>query len=382
LADLAVIMGSARSHLAAQAVMDGCCQPYWNEMTRAERGSKPRILFVSNTLDNDLAQSLLQRLATYRGLGENGHEGWSLVLADAGEPALESLALPGTVLEALEASCDGKRSRVAPRCTAITKEGSRLHAMMTERELEDAFEPPPDEAPFQVFSPVGLLPAAILGVNVMELLQGSLSMTQHFQEADLEDNVVMQFAALNHFLATQCGVRHRVLQAWNSGLRAFGSWHRDLVHTCFRNIQNFACQAHTCVACEFDGESTWPANGVTHGSASPNGGGQGEMVLGHDTQVVFHDIVVEEPRFDPLSLPPVRDEGLESRPDEVTTLPKLLRTRMQRADQERWSRGIYSTRLTLPILDELHLGQLFQWMMLAIVVERELGRDDRPDPIR
>lgn len=38
------------------ALMQACCQPHFNELTRGERGSRPRMVFVGDSLDNDAVQ--------------------------------------------------------------------------------------------------------------------------------------------------------------------------------------------------------------------------------------------------------------------------------------------------------------------------------------
>ena len=56
--DRVVVVGSGGSFLGARAVMDACCQPYFNELSRGERGSRPRICFAGNSIDNDVIARL------------------------------------------------------------------------------------------------------------------------------------------------------------------------------------------------------------------------------------------------------------------------------------------------------------------------------------
>ncbi len=62
--DRVVVLGIGGSYMGARALMDGCCQPYWNELSRGARGSRPRMYFEGNNVDNDASQGLLRLLAS------------------------------------------------------------------------------------------------------------------------------------------------------------------------------------------------------------------------------------------------------------------------------------------------------------------------------
>ncbi len=49
-----------------------------------------------------------------------------------------------------------------------------------------------------MLSPVGLLPAALLGLDCMKLLEGAVTTNEHFKHAEYNDNLVLQFVAVNH----------------------------------------------------------------------------------------------------------------------------------------------------------------------------------------
>lgn len=43
--DRVVVLGIGGSYMGARALMDACCEPYFNELSRADRGSRPRMYF-------------------------------------------------------------------------------------------------------------------------------------------------------------------------------------------------------------------------------------------------------------------------------------------------------------------------------------------------
>ncbi|MFN9914745.1 MAG: glucose-6-phosphate isomerase, partial [Pirellulaceae bacterium] len=75
----------------------------------------------------------------------------------------------------------------------------------------------------------GLLTAAVLGINVIELLQGAEAMNQHFAAAAGRQNLILQFVAINHLLQKRGGIDRRVLSVWSQALERVGMWYDRLV---------------------------------------------------------------------------------------------------------------------------------------------------------
>ena len=63
--DRVVVLGIGGSYMGARALMDTCCHPYHNELSRAQRGGRPRIYFEGNNVDNDASSGLLELLKEY-----------------------------------------------------------------------------------------------------------------------------------------------------------------------------------------------------------------------------------------------------------------------------------------------------------------------------
>ena len=82
---------------------------------------------------------------------------------------------------------------------------------------------------YSVFSAVGLVPAAIVGLDVPALLLGASTMTQRFLSEPFERNPVLQYAAINYLMATELGKSTRVLAIWSKKLESLGLWHDQLL---------------------------------------------------------------------------------------------------------------------------------------------------------
>ena len=60
--DRAVLLGIGGSYMGARALLEACCHPYYNELSRDARDDRPRICFEGNNVDNDALQGLLDLL--------------------------------------------------------------------------------------------------------------------------------------------------------------------------------------------------------------------------------------------------------------------------------------------------------------------------------
>jgi glucose-6-phosphate isomerase len=81
---------------------------------------------------------------------------------------------------------------------------------------------------FSVLTPVGLLPAAFLGLDVAALIDGARLMRRHCWSAPAEKNVGVVGAILLYLMATRRRRAIQVLMPYADGLVHFADWYRQL----------------------------------------------------------------------------------------------------------------------------------------------------------
>lgn len=349
--DRVVVLGIGGSYMGARALMEGCCQPYWNELSRADRGSKPRLYFEGNNVDNDASQGLLHLLGAGQGKAAASEaDSWGLVVISKSGGTLETAAAFRQFLAALEESCGGDRERVRRRLIPVTGMGGKLHKMVAELGCTEVF-PVPDGVGgrFSVLSAVGLVPAAVLGLNVIELLQGAQAMNEHFATRPAADNLVLQLVAVNHLLEQQRGVNLRVMSVWNKGLESLGLWYDQL-------------------SAESLGKQELGFTPLTTVNTRDLHSRHQQHQQGKRDKV-FNNIIVDGYRYDPLPIGrrATDHDALNEIADK--TLPDVMAAAIEGTNQALREDGRPSTNLHLPRVDELHMGQLFQLLMIATVVE-------------
>jgi glucose-6-phosphate isomerase len=81
---------------------------------------------------------------------------------------------------------------------------------------------------FSVLTSVGLLPAALIGIDVDALLAGAKSVRDSFLNNNFDQNISFQLAAIQ-FLAAQNGQTQNICMPYATKLRSFAAWFAQLL---------------------------------------------------------------------------------------------------------------------------------------------------------
>jgi glucose-6-phosphate isomerase len=88
--------------------------------------------------------------------------------------------------------------------------------------------PPAVGGRFSVLSPVGLLPAALVGIEIQALLAGAKRAVERAAGDDLLRNPAALYGGLHWAADSALGARIHVLMPYTDRLREFGEWYRQL----------------------------------------------------------------------------------------------------------------------------------------------------------
>lgn len=395
--DRVVVLGGGSVFFGSKALFEACCQPYFNELTRGERGSKPRIYFEGHSLDNDAMAGLLHFLGAHREREVHSvDESWGVVVIEPNamesptqavqegvspehDPTLKSARLEDApqgletvaglnhVLQALLISCGGDQQRAARRILCVSRADSSLDHLAKNLGCRDIFDFPTfTSGNYAALSVTGLLPAALMGINVMRLLEGARAINLHFQATKAPDNLVLRYAGIHHIWNSKFGRSLRTFNVWNRALESTGQWYSQLVSE--------------SLAKQEDG----PVPGVCVGSRDRNSHVQ-QHLDGSQDKLMTH-LWVEGTRYDPL-LVGQADDGVnngtwpnETSPQEIElaktgwAFPGLAKQHFEATRSALRARNRPMTCIEMPKLDEFYLGQLMQTLMLATVIEARLLR--------
>src|SRR5579862_2652414 len=200
-ADRIIILGIGGSYLGARALFDALKSAYHNELPGEARMGVPRMYFEGNNVDNDALQDLLELLQVSCVDPENREERWAVVAVSKTANSIETnVALRVFRREATEFY--GLRSEWLTRLfAAVTGPTTKMRELFKALGHDDAdILTIPDHVGgrYSVFTPAGLLPAAVMGLDVRAMLLGAATMTKRFLEEAFERNPVLQYAGVNH----------------------------------------------------------------------------------------------------------------------------------------------------------------------------------------
>lgn len=349
--DRVVILGIGGSYMGAKALMDACCQPYFNELSRAERGGYPRIYFEGNNIDNDASQGLLHLLGTQQGTTPETR--WGIVVISKSGETLETAVAFRQFTAALVKSCGGDVKKAAELIIPVMGEKGRLADLSKALGCKEWF-PVPDGVGgrFSILSAVGLLPAALMGLDVIRILQGAALMTKHFREAPPEENAVLQFVAVSHLMETRRMANLRILCMWAKSLECAGLWYDQLLAESLGKRFLGATPLTTVNTRDL------------HSRAQQHQQGRRDKL--------FVNVIVDKWRFDALAVG--KSEFDQDKLNDIAekTLPELMSAAIQGTNEAYAGDGRPTIDLHLPSTDVTVMGQYFQWLMIATVVEGRL----------
>ena len=214
--DHVLVLGIGGSALGTKALLNALRPPAWNELDDEAREFFPRLTVLEN-VDPTSVAAALDRIDPRRVLVN--------VISKSGGTA-ETMAQYLVVRAWLEQAL----GPAAYRHLVFTTDPSRgALRELAQRDHIATLDVPPDVGGrFSVLSPVGLLPAALVGIDIEGLLGGARVALERADTDDLMQNPAALYAALHHEADTRHGGRIHVLMPYTDRLRELAEWYRQL----------------------------------------------------------------------------------------------------------------------------------------------------------
>jgi glucose-6-phosphate isomerase len=131
------------------------------------------------------------------------------------------------ILKSLLEKNVGKK-KAAKRIVAITDQSKGALKEMSDQEGYETFVIPDDVGGrYSVLTPVGLLPIAIAGFNIAQLLKGAQAAAKDFQSTDVSKNMAARYAAARYLLFKK-GKTTEVLANFRPELHYVSEWWKQL----------------------------------------------------------------------------------------------------------------------------------------------------------
>lgn len=215
--DHVLVLGIGGSALGTRALLTALRPAGWNELSDEAREYFPRLTVLEN-VDPASVSAALQRIDPRRVLVN--------VVSKSGATA-ETLAQYLVVRQWLEAAVGPEAPSHHMVFTTDPEKGA-LRQIAAKDNIPSLEVPPPVGGRFSVLSPVGLLPAALVGIDVDALLRGARKALRKAESSRLLENPAALLSGLLWAADARQGARMHVLMPYSDRLRDFAEWYRQL----------------------------------------------------------------------------------------------------------------------------------------------------------
>jgi len=214
--DNVLVLGIGGSALGGLAVTEALLKPYWNLLSKEQRNNLPRIFFLDN-IDPDTISGLLNILDLKKTLVN--------VITKSGSTA-ETMSQYMIVKDILQKEMDDDYRK---NIVVTTDKNTGILRQLADQEGYKTFVVPDDlGGRFSVFSAVGLLPFALVGINIDEITNGIKDMDLALKNKDIHKNIAAQNALIHYLMDTKKNKNLSVMMPYSTRLKYVSDWYVQL----------------------------------------------------------------------------------------------------------------------------------------------------------
>ncbi|WP_161879480.1 glucose-6-phosphate isomerase [Alkalibacterium sp. MB6] len=214
--DVLVVIGIGGSYLGSKAALDFLNHSFYNVVGNEKRDT-PQIFFAGNNISSTYLSDLIEVI---------GDKDFSVnVISKSGtttEPALAFRIFKNLLID--KYGEDGAKSRIY---ATTDKEKGALKTLADAEGFETFVIPDDVGGRFSVLTAVGLLPIAVGGGDIDQLMEGANQARKDFSTDKLEDNLAYQYAALRTILYRKGKVTELLIN-YEPALQYFSEWWKQL----------------------------------------------------------------------------------------------------------------------------------------------------------
>jgi len=211
-----VVIGIGGSYLGARAVIEALSHTFYNNLNSAKRKT-PEIYFAGNNISPKYLGDLLDIL--------EGKDISINVISKSG-----TTTEPAIAFRVLREYMEGKygTDRAAERIYATTDKTRGAMKKLAEEKKYETFVIPDDiGGRYSVLTAAGLLPIAVSGINIDDLMNGAAFAYGEYNNPNLMENECYQYAAVRNVLYRKEKVIE-VMVNYEPSLHYFTEWWRQL----------------------------------------------------------------------------------------------------------------------------------------------------------
>lgn len=214
--DALIVIGIGGSYLGPRAAIEMLNSNFYNVLKKDQRDT-PQVFFVGNNISSTYLADLLDAI---EGLDISVN-----VISKSGtttEPAIAFRVFKDYMEKKYGA--DGAKERIF---ATTDKSKGALKSLADEMGYETFVIPDDVGGRFSVLTAVGLLPIAVAGISIDEMMQGAADAREAYATDDFKNNDCYKYAAMRNILYNK-GKNVEILVNYEPGLHYFNEWWKQL----------------------------------------------------------------------------------------------------------------------------------------------------------
>ena len=215
--EILIVIGIGGSYLGARAAIEALRHTFYNVIDKDMRKGTPEIYFCGNNISSTYLEHLLEVV---------GDRDFSInIISKSGTTTEPAIAF--RIFKKLLVEKYGDKE-AAKRIYATTDKEKGALKTLADAEGYETFVVPDDVGGrFSVLTAVGLLPIAVSGADIKQLMVGAAAARQKCIENDFDDNYALQYAAIRNILREK-GKTMEILANYTPSVHYIGEWWKQL----------------------------------------------------------------------------------------------------------------------------------------------------------
>ena len=214
--EVLLVIGIGGSYLGARAAIEFLRHSFYNVVDKKIRKT-PEVYFVGNSISSTYIKHLIEVI---------GDRDFSINMISKSGTTTEP-AIAFRVFKEMMEKKYGKEDASKRIYATTDKERGSLKNLATEEGYESFVVPDDVGGRFSVLTAVGLLPIAVSGADIDQLMKGAASGRKRAMEADFEENDALKYAALRNILLRK-GKAIEILANYEPNVHFVSEWWKQL----------------------------------------------------------------------------------------------------------------------------------------------------------
>jgi glucose-6-phosphate isomerase len=214
--DVLIVVGIGGSYLGARAAIEMLNHSFYNLLAKEDRKT-PQVFFAGQNISSTYVKELFDVLKD-KDVSVN-------VISKSGTTTEPAIAFR-IFRKFLEEKYGKEEARKRIYATTDKSQGA-LKTLANEEGYESFIIPDDVGGRYSVLTAVGLLPIAVSGVNIEEMMKGAMDASEDFNNPNLAENAAYQYAAVRNALYNK-GKTIELMVNYEPGLHFVSEWWKQL----------------------------------------------------------------------------------------------------------------------------------------------------------